>query len=266
MHQTISCINSFLPSGQDIYVLNNGSDSAQLIKLKQTFKGNDRVNILDAGKNLGVSGGRNFLIQHTKAPWLFSVDNDITIRHQHSWVEIFKQFLDSNSKVKIVSPVLYNVHEQANSLQLSVQLDNKCMKIETGVFAVSNCFPGGASLIHRNVFENYGYFDEAMFVGFEDYEFAIRAMFSEKGALEVHSLNAIELIHDHLFQKINKDKEAVRSRYDEERMKASYDWLVNKYGITFDHDWRWWTSNQVEMMTTPPWKKKLKQLFLNFRS
>ena len=266
VNQTISCINSFLPSGQDIYVLNNGSDPEQLKKLKQTFAGNDRVNIIDAGKNMGVSGGRNILIQHAKATWLFSVDNDITIRHQHDWVEILQQFLNSNSKVKIVSPLLYNVHEQANSLQLRVRLDNNRMLVETGVFSVSNCFPGGASLIHRSVFENYGFFDEAMFVGFEDYEFALRAMFSEKGSLEVYSFDAIELIHDHVFQKSNIDKESVKKRYDEERMRASYDWLVNKFGIDFDHDWRWWTINQVNMMTTQPWKRRLKDFILRFRS
>lgn len=256
--QTISCVNSFLPSGQQIYVLNNGSDEKQFKKLKLTFEQFERVHILESGKNLGVSGGRNFLIKHTEALWLFLVDNDISIRQQHNWLEIFKQFLNSNSKVKIVSPLLYNVHEQATSQQLNVILDNNRMHIETGVFSISNCFPGGASLIHRCVFETYGVFDELMFVGFEDYEFALRAMISEKGPLQVYTLDTIELIHDHQFQKSSKDKEAVRQRYNKERMEASYDRLVSKYGINFDHDWRWWTNNQLDMMTEPKLLRKFK--------
>ena len=247
--QTIECVNSFLPSGQNIYVLNNGSDAGQLKKLIQIFHGNNQLHILDAGKNLGVSGGRNFLISHTKESWLFFVDNDIVIRQQHTWVEVFKQFIYSNIGVKIVSPLLYNVHDQVNSPQIFICLDDNRMQIMTGTFQLSNCFPGGASIIHRSVFEIYGLFDEGMFVGFEDYEFALRAMLAENGSLEVHSLDAIELIHDHRFQKSMKDKEAVRQRYSEEKMKASYDRLVSKYGIAFDHDWRWWTNKQIHLMT-----------------
>lgn len=257
--QTISCINSFLPSGQDIYVLNNGSDATQLKKLQQIFKSNELVHILDAGKNLGVSGGRNYLIHQTEASWIFLVDNDITILQQSDWVGIFNKFIYSNPEVKIVSPILYNVHEQAYSPQLRVNLDNKRMQIVTGNFQVSNSFPGGASIIHRSVFDTYGYFDEMMFVGFEDYEFALRAMLSEKGPLEVHALETIELIHDHQFQKNSKDKKAVRMRYSEEKMKASYDCLVSKYGIDFEHEWRWWTNKQVAVMTESKLLRKFKQ-------
>lgn len=240
-------------------MLNNGSDDAQLKKLKQSFKGNECVHIIDAGKNLGVSGGRNYLIQHTKAPWLFSVDNDITIRHQSEWVEFFKHFLGLNEGAKIVSPLLYNVHEQAYSLQLNISLNNSIMQVRTGDFPVSNCFPGGASLIHRSVFETYGLFDEGMFVGFEDYEFALRAILSKKGPLKVYPLDTFELVHDHRFQKSSKDKDAARQRYNEEIMKASYDRLVNKYGIEFDHDWRWWANNQLAVMTEPKLLRKIKK-------
>lgn len=265
--QTISCIQSFLPSGQQIYVLNNGSDTAQLKKLKQTFERNESVHILDADNNLGVSGGRNFLIHHTKAPWLFSVDNDITIRQQHNWLDTFKQFLNLNSEVRIVAPLLYNLHEQANSLQLNVYLDDNRMHVETGQFKISNCFPGGASIIHRSIFEKYGYFDEGMFVGFEDYEFALRAMLSDEGAFKVHHIQSIEMVHDHQFQKSSKDRDAVRLRYNEERLTASYERMVKKYGIEFEHNWQWWTKKQVQEMTEKRWITRIKQFisrFMNF--
>lgn len=259
VEQTIPCINSFLPSGQSIYILNNGSDPAQLQQLQQTFEGNEQVHVLDAGKNLGVSGGRNYLIRHTQAPWIFSVDNDITIRQQDNWLQLFLDFIEEHPEVTVVSPLLYNVHEQAHSPQLQVALDNNRMHIETGVYTVANCFPGGASIVHRRVFDTYGLFDEGMFVGFEDYEYALRAMLSTKGALQVYHLAAIELIHDHQFQQRSEDKEAVRQRYNDEKMKASYDRLVQKYGIAFDHDWRWWTNNQVAVMTESPLIRRLKQ-------
>lgn len=257
--QTIECISSFLPSGQHIYVLNNGSGEEQLKKLKQYFQDEQQVHILDAGKNLGVSGGRNFLIQHTTAQWLLSVDNDIFIKPIQKWIELFEQFLIQHSDAKVICPQIFNVHEQAYSKQLLVKLANNEVSIETGDYTITNCFPGGASIIHRSIFETYGFFDEEMFVGFEDYEFAIRAMLSEHGELKAYHMSKIEFIHDHQFQKSSSDKEAVRQRYNEDKLKASYQRLVSKFNIVFEHDWQWWTRKQVEDMTGNKWLSNMKE-------
>jgi hypothetical protein len=94
-----------------------------------------------------------------------------------------------------------------------------------------------------------------MFVGFEDYEYALRALLSDKGSFEVHHIETIKLIHDHQYQKKASDKKAVKQRYNEEKLTASYNRLIEKYGIAFDHDWQWWTRKQVADMTDTPWKK-----------
>jgi GT2 family glycosyltransferase len=259
LDQTKDCIHSFLPSGHKIYVLNNGSDETQWSSLKSTYKNHSSVVLLDAGKNLGVSGGRNDLINATKETWLLSVDNDIVIKPQQNWNELFEQFLVQHPEAKIICPHIFNVHEEAYSKQLQVVLKNNEVSIETGDYIITNCFPGGASIIHRNIFETYGLFDEEMFVGFEDYEFAIRAKLSEYGELKAYHLNEIELIHDHQFQKSSSDKEAVRQRYNEEKLKASYERLVSKFNIVFEHDWQWWTRKQVVDMTKSKWFSTVKE-------
>jgi GT2 family glycosyltransferase len=264
--QTIDCINSFLPSGEPIYVLNNGSDTGQLEKLKKTFISNPLVHILGGTENLGVSGGRNYLIQHTTEEWLLSVDNDITVSPANGWLQIFEEYIKANPDVKILCPHIYNVHEKEYALQLQVEINNREVSIQTGSFARTNCFPGGASIIHRSVFKQYGLFDEEMFVGFEDYEYALRAMLSPQGAFEVHHLKGIELIHDHQYQKNSKDKEAVRQRYNEDRLSKSYDRLVKKFGVVFEHNWQWWTRNQVAVMTEKTWVSRFKRVLARFRS
>jgi hypothetical protein len=82
--------------------------------------------------------------------------------------------------------------------------------------------------------------------------------------LEVFSIKGIELIHDHRFQQSSKDKEAVRHRYNKERLSKSYERMIRKYGIEFDHDWQWWTENQIQLMTERPWVSKLKYLLNRF--
>jgi GT2 family glycosyltransferase len=152
------------------------------------------------------------------------------------------------------------VHEQAYCEHLRIVLNKGQLHLETGIFDITNCFPGGASLIHRSVFETYGLFDDAMFVGFEDYEYAVRAMLSVDGPLQVSTIQSIQLLHDHQFQKSSTDKESVKQRYNEERLQASYNRLTEKFRVHFDHDWHWWTQNQIQVMTEPKWKIKFKQL------
>jgi GT2 family glycosyltransferase len=258
LHQTIDSVNSFLPSGLPIYILNNGSDPGQWDKLKQEFSHSNAVDFLDAGANLGVSGGRNFLIQHTKEQWLLFVDNDITIRHPQAWLSAFDSFLKNNPAALIVCPRLFNIHENAYSPKLKILIDGRQVRILLGDYTITNCFPGGASFVHRTIFDNYGLYDEKMFVGFEDYEFALRAAKSAYGEFKVVSCDAIELLHDHRIQYDRKDKEAVRKRYDEDRLKASYQHLVEKYNIVFDHEWEWWCRKQVTEMTGPGTFQKIK--------
>ena len=249
LEQTKDCINSFFPSGENIYVLNNGSDINHWKSLQSHFKKEKSISFLDAGKNLGVSGGRNFLINATKEPWIFCVDNDITIESSNSWLQEFVSFINNRQDAKIVCPLLYNVHDKTWSQQLAIKKKDNIVSVEIGEFNISNCFPGGASIVHRSVFDTYGLYDEEMFVGFEDYEFALRAITSEHKNLEAFHFNNITLIHDHRFQKSSIDKKAVRERYNEEKLKLSYDRMVQKYNIVFEHDWKWWTQKQVADMT-----------------
>jgi len=257
LDQTIECIESFLPSGQNIYVLNNGSDKLQWKKLQVNFKQQETIIFLDAGSNLGVSGGRNYLIKYTKEAWIFSIDNDIRVQPENNWLEIFEKFIINTPAAKIICPALFNVHENLWSQQLFLSNSANQISVETGNLTESNIFPGGGSIVHRSVFNTYGLYDEEMFVGFEDYEFGLRAMVSGKGELKVYHCAQIELVHDHRFQKSNNDKEAVRQRYNEQKLKASYDRMVSKYDIVFEHDWKWWTQKQVADMTQ---NKRVSQL------
>jgi GT2 family glycosyltransferase len=264
LSQTIDCVNSFLLSCMPVYVLNNGSDSRQWASLKQQFDRNGTVFFLDAGRNLGVAGGRNFLVQHTTEPWLLFADNDIMINQADSWLSTFRSFLKNNPEARIVSPRLFNVHENAFALQLRLSIKNNRVAIETGNYLQTNCFSGGASFVHRSIFESYGFYDENLFVGFEDYEYALRAAKSRQGELQVYACNEIELIHDHQIQHGRRNKEAVRKRYDEVRLKLSYQHLVDKHNILFEHDWEWWCRKQVLEMTgqsfVERWKYRLKNI------
>lgn len=260
LEQTKDCIRSFIPSGQMVYVLNNGSPEEHWEDLKKTFAGCENVKYYDAGKNLGATGGRNYLIKHSTEPWIFLVDNDVTVKQQKEWVILFHSFLKKQPDAKLISCNVYNVHEKAYTKQLRVVKKDRKVYIEAGTFDVTNTFSACGTIVHRSIFDTYGLFDENMFVGMEEYEYTLRTMHTPAGEIKVYQYNAIEIIHDHRFQKTTADKEAIRIRYNMQMLKAGYEHMVKKYDIEFEHDFEWWTKKQIATMTVPRWKQMLQNL------
>lgn len=266
MEQTADCINSFLPAGESIYVLNNGSPATDFIELQKRFQQHVSVKFMDAGKNLGPAGGRNYLISHTHEQWLVCVDNDISIRPEKEWKFLLQNFLHAHPQCTIVCPRIYNVHEAAYMDRLMLHVRAGKLEIEAGAYEVTNFFPEGGVIVNRVVFETYGLYDEGMFA-FEGYELALRAMLSESGAMQVYFIPEIELIHDHQFQTRTIDKDAVKYRYNEQKHVESYIRIKAKHQIEFEHDWKWWISKQKDTMTLHPLliriKNKLKRVLGN---
>ena len=264
LKETIECINSFLPSNQAIYVLNNGSDETIWRMIEENYRSNPNVTFFSSPINLGVSGGRNFLINNTEEPLLLMVDNDITIRNPTTWYSHFQSIFSEEVAFDAYSLNIFNKHENCFSKPVNlVKIANK-VSIETSEDLITNSFPGGGSIVRREVFLERGLFDESLFVGFEDFEYALRSMLSPQGQLKVLRINSIELIHDHRVQKTKADKESVKVRYNENKIRNSYDSIVNKYHIEFDHSWEWWTKNQIADMNGKSFARKIKEKVSTF--
>jgi O-antigen biosynthesis protein len=260
LDQTKDCISSFLPSSQKIYVLNNGSADDQWLNLQSTFSERKQVVFYNAGKNLGACAGRNYLIKQTTEPWIFLVDNDVTVKQQTEWFELFNRFILKHPDAKLVSCNVFNIHENAYTKQLRVVKVNNKVHIEAGNFDITNTFSACGTIVHRSIFDTYGLFDENMFVGMEEYEYTLRTMNAPEGEIKVYQYNDIEIIHDHRFQKSTKDKEAIKVRYNTEMLKAGFDHMVKKHNIEFEHDFEWWSKKQIDTMTVPLWKQKINSI------
>ncbi len=263
LSQTISCIESFLPSQQNIYILNNASDPIAWAHLQRQYIHNKNIFFYNSNINIGPACGRNLLLEKCKEEWIFIVDNDIFIKPQNDWKQLFDAHVLKMPKAKIFAPRIFNVHENAYACNQKFVVKNKVVYMEDTTEKITNYFSCCAVLINRLVFEEYGNFDNNLFA-FEDYEFSIRAMLSEAGNLEVFSLDDIEVIHHHQFQRKRQDKKAVLERYNESRIEKSMTQMVNKYGITFEHEWRWWTKKQIAEMNGKTFFEKIRSSVLAF--
>lgn len=258
--QTISCIDSFVLSKQNIYILNNASDRKSWQVLKNRYSSYTSIIFFDSDINLGPAGGRNLLIEKSKEEWIFIVDNDVCIRQENSWKKNFDEQISKNKKYKIFSPRIFNVHE--NSLVSANRFIKRgnTIYLEYTNAPVTNSFSCCGVIIHRDIFNLYGKFDDKLFA-FEDYEFAIRAICSKFGEIEVYQLSEIELLHDHQVQTSQIDKKAILVRYDQNRIHASMEWLTKKHKIQFEHNWEWWTKKQLSEMYGKSIMQRVKNIF-----
>ncbi len=261
--ETIKCIDSFIPSAINIYVLNNGSEKKNWQILKSQYTGNQSLIFIHSDENLGPSQGRNKLIEASNEEWLFFVDNDITIEPQNNWLHSFYDFIIENTEAAIICPKLFNVHENEFAKHPKFVKKNNEIIIEELANEYGNYFPSGASIINRSIFLEHGLFDDKLF-GFEDYEYSIRVVCSKKEKLSVFSMNDVILRHDHRFQKARIDKDSVKVRYNEKKLADSFSWIAEKHAIKFDHNWEWWSKKQVLDMTGKTIFQKAKQFLRNF--
>lgn len=242
--QTIECVRSFLASQVPIYILNNNSSEKSTGILKEFCKKYSQVKIFNSSENLGVSGGRNFLIKNTTEDWLFFVDNDIVIKNKN-WLEIIEKYIYKSQEIEVFIPQLWNVHDGSFSFYTPFFISQGKIKRldKMNADGQTNIFPGGASFAKRSIFERLGLYDEKMFVGFEDFELAIRGIKSES-PVRAMQITDIELVHNHKKVNSEEDKISVAKRYDLNIHKASFERLKEKHGVVFEDDWEKWINNQ----------------------
>lgn len=251
---TKNCIRSFLHSKVNIYILNNNSSVESFEKLKVFCSSYPQIYIFNSDNNLGPAGGRNFLIRNTREPWLVFVDNDILVK-SGKWFNVLKQNIIQYPDVQIFVPKLYNYHEKEFASFHSFKIVNESVSEEPVKNGMVNCFPGGASVVHRKIFEKNGLYDDRLYA-FEDYEFAIRCLV-RGNELKAFLINDIIFDHRHIYHKKKVDKLIVLQRYSNKRLTYAAKIIEETHHIYFDHYWKWWVDKQIYQMTKANYLRRI---------
>jgi GT2 family glycosyltransferase len=246
--QTLECIRSFAPAGVAIHVFDNGSEPGARAALEAGTRDLPQVRIESEGRNLGVSGGRNRQITGTKQRWLFFVDNDITVATD-DWLQRVALAMRLRPGAEVLVPRMYNKHDGTWGGLADFLVDGagNCTFVSTER-PFANSFPGGASIIDRRLFERCGLYDEDLFVGFEDFELAIRAWKRGIPVLAARC-DGVQLVHDHRASAAAHDKAAAKVRYDVGRITKSHRCIQSKHGVLLDPNFSDWLTEQIAQVT-----------------
>ncbi len=180
-----------------IIVVDNASVDGSVADIKKQFP---KVDIIQAGQNLGFSGGYNKGLDYAMvwgADYFLVINNDTLIKDKSLLQELIKT-VESDEKIGLVSPKIYfapgfEFHKDRYSFtdlgkviwyaggkfnwdnigSIHRGLD----EVDGGQYTKSEeteIFSGACVLIRKEVLEKVGLFDEKYFLYFEDSDFAQR--------------------------------------------------------------------------------------------
>lgn len=187
-HYLETCLPSVLgqtPAPERVIVVDNGSTDGSLDYLRRCWPG---VEGLDAGANLGFSGGNNLGIRHALAAgaeYVLLLNNDAELL-PGAFGELLEALRTAGPEVWAASPkILYRSRPEVIwsaggrfDWWRGLPLDRGWNELDQGQydrpelmsFANACCL-----LIRASVFREVGFLDDAYFMYFEDAEFAARA-------------------------------------------------------------------------------------------
>jgi glycosyltransferase involved in cell wall biosynthesis len=247
--QTLDCVLSFLNEDiqPNIVVLDQGSATAQREFLEDALRPHPNVRLVALPENIGVAAGRNRLCRECYAEWILFVDNDVTLNTAGGVGRINAAVEDAHN-IDAFSPRILNIHENRFADRLEITRDNGHLKIAPAGpdLAMSNTFAGGAVILRRSLLLDDPY-DERYFIGFEDFDLALRE-FTRGRPLRVNRLDAVTLAHKHMPVTGEPDVASTRTRYSTPLIAKGFDVLGKKYGHHLFDQWEPWTANQLRQM------------------
>jgi O-antigen biosynthesis protein len=240
--QTIKCIKSLQNKEIKIYLMNNGSSkkATQIVEKHTTNLTN--IDWIDSKKNVGVGVGRNKIINKSHEKWIFFIDNDICIKTV-DYIKLIYKAIIKNPSIEVFIPKLYNYHQSRYHKTRSLIIEGKKIEYTNEVEPTLNNFPGGASIVSRELFKRLGTYDEKMFVGFEDIEISIRGLLKHE-PIKALRLPELELLHNHKVLSRKEDLYSAQIRYDYSLIESSYNRMLEKHDIEFEKTWPNWISHQ----------------------
>ena len=189
IEDTIECMDAVLQQTYrafEIYLVDNGSETAEVEKLKSLYSTNHQIHLICNETNLGFAKGNNevmtsILNEAEVPPYIVLLNNDTVV--EPNWLEELID-LAKTQNASMVSSKLVNFYDRS-------LLDNAGhMMMNTGeVIPVGNNEPvehhcevkenigacGGAALYATDMLEDIGLFDDFFKTGYEDAELGLRA-------------------------------------------------------------------------------------------
>jgi len=162
----------------EVFLLNNASSvSYQIVEDFIKHHIHLPINYISHHENLGVAGGRNFLISKAQAPYLFFLDDDVVFDDEYAVqnaASIFKKqrYIENNTGI-ITCDIRY-FSDRSRQVSAFPHKDLNAYKDKD--WFLTYYFTGAAHIIKNEVFAQTGLYPPDFFYGMEEYDLSYRVL------------------------------------------------------------------------------------------
>ena len=171
-----NCLNKINFSNYEVIIVdNNSSDNTTEI----VSKNYPLVNLIKNKKNYGYGRANNIGLRATKTPYALILNPDAFIFE--SDLEKIIIMMDKNPEIAIGAPILLNSypHNESDILQEIAIINNNLIK-DFGDFKAVKYIIGACEILRMEFFKKIGFFDEKIFLYYEDDEICHRTILNNK--------------------------------------------------------------------------------------
>ena len=180
--------------------------------------------------NKGVSGGRNYAIKKSTAPFLIFLDDDALFKNKAALVNI-QLALNNNPKTGILAFKVY--YYDTGEMQKNAFPHKQFVQRKDLPHFETAYFSGCAHAIRKTVFDKVKYYPEDFFYGMEEYDLSYRAI---NAGYTIEYTNTIEVLHKESPLGRIPGEEKIRSMWVN-KSKVAWKYLPRIYYLTTK--WMW---------------------------
>jgi GT2 family glycosyltransferase len=171
-----ACLNKINFSKYEVLVVdNNSSDkTTEIVSEKYPL-----VNLIKNKKNYGYGRANNIGLRATTTPYALILNPDAFIFEED--LEKIIVMMDKNPEIAIGAPVLLNFYplRQDDLVQENAVINNNLIK-DFGDFKAVKYIIGACEILRMDFFQKIGFFDEKIFLYYEDDEICHRTILNNK--------------------------------------------------------------------------------------
>jgi GT2 family glycosyltransferase len=176
----IRCLNKIFKQNYtefEVLVMDDNSEKYDICKILSEKIKDKRIRYFRSNKQLGVAGGRNYLMRKAKGDIFIVIDDDAIFSDSECITRIVKHFYE-NPQVGIIASKIINCPNGKPAdfrVPFAKRVRKKCPEIINKKTFVSY-YLGGCHAIRREVIKQCGYYQEQLVYGTEELDLSYRVI------------------------------------------------------------------------------------------
>ncbi|MBM3590849.1 MAG: glycosyltransferase family 2 protein [Alphaproteobacteria bacterium] len=173
----LNCLNKIDLNLYNVFVVDNNSSDNTVKIIEENFF--DKITIIKNSKNLGYGRGNNCALRLVESEFAMILNPDAFIFSNS--ISLILQTLEQNPEIAICAPLLLKKYPfDAQDFEQEIQVVKQNLRSQENGFVSVKYVIGACLVLRMNFFQKIGFYDEEIFLYYEDDEICHRVIANNK--------------------------------------------------------------------------------------